>query len=84
VASESRSASDRLVWIDCEMTGLDLSKDLLVEIACIVTEPDLTELDSGINLVITVPAEVLSTMDPVVDTMHRESGLLDEIPGGIA
>jgi len=84
VASESRSASDRLVWIDCEMTGLDLSKDLLVEIACIVTEPDLTELDSGINLVITAPAEVLSTMDPVVNTMHRESGLLDKIPGGIA
>lgn len=83
MASEPRTNSDRLVWIDCEMTGLDLSKDLLVEIACIVTEPDLTELDAGINLVITAPNDVLSTMDPVVDTMHRESGLLDEIPNGI-
>ena len=66
------------------MTGLDLGKDLLVEIACIVTEPDLTELDAGINLVITAPTDVLDSMDPVVDAMHRESGLLVEIPNGIA
>jgi oligoribonuclease len=74
--------ADRLVWIDCEMTGLDPQKDELVEIACIVTEGDLTELDSGISLVIKPSDAPLADMDEVVVRMHTESGLLEEIPGG--
>ena len=74
---------DRLVWIDCEMTGLDPSFDELVEIAVIVTEPDLTEIDTGIDLVIKCNDEPLAKMDPFVVNMHTESGLITEIPGGI-
>jgi oligoribonuclease len=66
---------DRLVWIDCEMTGLELSHDLLIEVACIVTDGELNELGDGIDLVITAPAKALVEMDPVVVKMHRESGL---------
>jgi len=72
------------VWIDCEMTGLDVDSDELVEIAAIVTEADLTEVDSGISLVIR-PGD-LSILDGMVDVvrdMHTNSGLLDEIPHGI-
>ncbi|TEX51631.1 MAG: oligoribonuclease, partial [Actinomycetales bacterium mxb001] len=77
-------APDRLVWVDCEMTGLDLGKDQLVEIAVIVTESDLTELDSGLNIIIR-PADmsVLDSMDEVVREMHTTSGLLEEIPNGV-
>lgn len=75
---------DRLVWVDCEMTGLDLGKDQLVEIAVVVTESDLTELDSGLNIIIR-PADmsVLDRMDEVVREMHTASGLLEEIPNGV-
>lgn len=83
MAGDARTNSERLVWVDCEMTGLDLDKDVLVEIACIVTESDLTEVDGGISLVINAPDQALKDMDPVVDTMHRDSGLLAEIPNGI-
>lgn len=78
------AAADRLVWIDCEMTGLDLGKDQLVEIAVIVTEGDLTEVDSGLNVIIR-PADlsILDGMEQVVVDMHTTSGLLDEIPNGI-
>ncbi len=72
------------MWIDCEMTGLDVDSDELVEIAAIVTEADLTEVDSGISLVIR-PGD-LSILDGMVDVvrdMHTNSGLLDEIPHGI-
>ena len=71
------------MWIDLEMTGLDTNRDEIVEIACIVTEPDLTELDSGISLVIKPNAAALEGMDPFVVNMHTESGLIDEIPNGI-
>jgi len=70
---------DRLVWIDCEMTGLDLSRDALVEVAVIVTDADLKPLDDGIDLVTTAPEAVLSSMVDVVREMHTKSGLLDEI-----
>jgi oligoribonuclease len=66
---------DRLVWIDCEMTGLELSHDLLIEVACIVTDGELNELGDGIDLVIGAPEQALLEMDPVVVKMHRESGL---------
>jgi oligoribonuclease len=75
--------SDRLAWIDCEMTGLQISRDALIEIACIVTDADLTELDDGVDLVIKPPAEALDQMHEVVREMHTASGLLGELAGGI-
>ena len=75
--------NDRLVWIDLEMTGLDPTHDEIVEIACIVTEADLTEIDSGISFVIKPNDAPLATMDDVVVQMHTASGLLNEIPNGI-
>lgn len=66
------------------MTGLDTTHDEIVEIACIVTEADLTELDEGITLVIKPGDESLASMDPFVVNMHTESGLINEIPDGIA
>ena len=72
----------RLVWIDCEMTGLDLATDALVEIAVVVTDSDLNVLGEGVDVVIRPPEESLVDMDPVVVEMHTASGLLDELPGG--
>lgn len=65
------------------MTGLDPSFDEIVEIACIVTEGDLTELDGGISLVVKPTDEPLAAMDPFVVNMHTESGLIEKIPSGI-
>jgi oligoribonuclease len=79
----TNNPADRLVWLDCEMTGLDLASDELVEIACVVTEADLTPLDAGVNLVIRASDSALSAMPDVVRTMHSESGLLPEIPAGV-
>jgi oligoribonuclease len=75
--------TDRLVWIDCEMTGLDLTKDALVEIACIVTDGELNALDDGVDVLIKPPAEALDGMDEVVKEMHTTSGLLAELPDGL-
>ena len=75
--------TDRLVWIDCEMTGLNISSDALVEVACVVTDRDLTELDSGVDVVIKPPAEALDHMPDLVRQMHTTSGLLTELPSGI-
>lgn len=74
---------DRLVWIDCEMTGLYPDKDELVEIAAIVTDGELNELDAGISLVIKCSEAALAQMDDFVVNMHNESGLINEIPLGI-
>ncbi len=76
--------NDRLVWIDCEMTGLDIERDALIEIACLVTDAELNLLDEGIDLIIKPPAEALETMVDVVREMHTTSGLLNELPGGIS
>jgi oligoribonuclease len=75
--------NDRLVWIDCEMTGLDIVRDALIEIACLVTDAELNLLDEGVDLVIKPPAEALAGMPEVVREMHTASGLLAELPGGI-
>jgi oligoribonuclease len=75
--------TDRLVWIDCEMTGLSLATDALVEVACIITDGELTELDPGIDLIIKPPSEALDQMPELVRDMHTHSGLLDELAGGI-
>lgn len=73
---------ERLVWIDLEMTGLDPRRDEIVEIACIVTDADLTEVDEGISLVVRPSDEPLAAMDDVVVRMHTDSGLITEIPDG--
>ena len=73
---------DRMVWIDLEMTGLDLGSDEIVEIACIVTEADLTELDGGIDIVVKPSDAPLAAMDEFVVNMHQASGLITEIPNG--
>lgn len=65
------------------MTGLDLVADALVEIACVVTDGELNELDEGIDLVIKPPAEALDQMPEFVRQMHTTSGLLTELAGGI-
>jgi oligoribonuclease len=75
--------NDRLVWIDCEMTGLDIERDALIEIACLVTDADLTLLDEGVDVIIKPPAEALAEMPDVVREMHTTSGLLAELPSGI-
>ena len=75
--------NDRLVWIDCEMTGLDIERDALIEIACLVTDAELNLLDDGVDLIIKPPAEALAGMPDVVREMHTTSGLLAELPGGI-
>lgn len=75
--------ADQLVWIDCEMTGLNLTSDALVEIACIVTDGELNALDEGIDVLIKPPAEALDVMPDVVREMHTSSGLLAELAGGL-
>jgi oligoribonuclease len=75
--------TDHLVWIDCEMTGLDIARDALIEIACIVTDAQLTPADGGVDLVIKPPAEALDHMPDVVRAMHTASGLLSELGSGI-
>jgi oligoribonuclease len=75
--------TDRLVWIDCEMTGLDLTSDALVEIACVVTDGELNALDGGVDVLIKPPAEALDGMRDVVREMHTTSGLLAELPSGL-
>jgi oligoribonuclease len=75
--------NDRLVWIDCEMTGLDIERDALVEIACLVTDGELALLDDGVDLVIKPPAEAVDQMVDVVREMHTASGLLEELAAGV-
>jgi len=73
-----------LIWIDCEMTGLDLEKDVLVEIAVLVTDSELNVIGEGIDLVIAATSEQLAGMNEFVTQMHTNSGLITEIPNGIA
>ena len=70
---------DRLVWIDCEMTGLELSRDALIEIAVLVTDAQLNLLDDGLDLVIHTHDDVLNTMVPYVRDMHASSGLTEAV-----
>jgi oligoribonuclease len=67
------------VWIDCEMTGLDLGKDALIEVAALVTDPDLNVLGDGIDLVIHADDAALDAMPDVVRDMHAKSGLTEEV-----
>ena len=71
--------NDRLVWIDCEMTGLDLRNDALIEIAALVTDGDLRVLGDGVDLVIHTDDALLDGMVEVVRDMHARSGLTEEV-----
>ena len=71
--------TDRLVWIDCEMTGLELGSDLLIEVAALVTDSELNVLGDGIDIVIGATAEELARMPDVVRDMHAASGLTEEV-----
>ncbi|WP_055479599.1 oligoribonuclease [Sphaerimonospora mesophila] len=75
--------TDPLVWIDCEMTGLDLGRDALIEVACVVTDGELNQLDGGVDVVIKPPAETLEQMSEVVREMHTASGLLRALAAGV-
>ncbi len=86
VSSSPRSVTkvnDKLVWIDCEMTGLDTVADALIEIAALVTDFELGVLGDGVDIVIRPPDQALEQMSDVVRTMHTGSGLLDELPTGV-
>lgn len=80
---QDRAETDRIVWIDCEMTGLDLAADALIEIAVQVTDFHLRPLGPGLDIVIRPPAAALAQMGEFVRAMHTESGLLDELEDGV-
>lgn len=76
-------SQDRIVWIDCEMTGLDLTSDALVEVAVLVTDSELNVLGDGVDIVIRPPDEAVTRMRDVVREMHTTSGLLTELGSGV-
>ena len=80
----SASENDLLVWIDCEMTGLDLDRDEIVEIAVVVTDFELRPVDPGFQIVVKPDASAMENMGEFVTEMHRTSGLLEEIPHGVS
>ena len=73
-----------LIWIDCEMTGLDLATDALVEIAVLVTDSELNVIGEGVDVVIHATQGQLDAMNDFVKNMHTASGLITEIPSGIS
>ncbi|MCZ2262316.1 oligoribonuclease [Isoptericola sp. QY 916] len=75
--------NERIVWIDCEMTGLDLRADALVEVAAVVTDSELNLLGEGVDVVVAPPAEAVEQMNDFVRDMHTTSGLIEELSGGM-
>ncbi|MBD8045317.1 oligoribonuclease [Arthrobacter sp. Sa2BUA2] len=75
--------NERIVWIDCEMTGLDISADALIEVAVLVTDSELNVLGDGVDVVIKPEAAALEQMGDFVRQMHTTSKLLDELPSGM-
>ena len=75
--------NDKLVWIDCEMTGLSIKDDALIEVAALVTDFDLNVLGEGVDLVIKPPQAALDQMNEFVTTMHTTSGLIDKLDAGL-
>ncbi len=78
-AESSTTTTDRLVWLDLEMTGLDVARHVIVEIAVLVTDAQLQPLDDGVDVVVHQPPSALAEMDDFVVAMHTRSGLLAEI-----
>ncbi len=83
-SATDRASSDRIVWIDCEMTGLSLPDDALIEVAALVTDFELNQLGDGIDVVIAPPESALRQMTEFVRAMHTRSGLLDELATGMS
>jgi len=79
VPTNGDQSRDRLVWLDLEMTGLDVERHVIVEIAALVTDDDLEPVDDGIDLIVHQPPSALAEMDDFVRAMHTKSGLLPEI-----
>ncbi|MGK4187131.1 oligoribonuclease [Rothia koreensis] len=75
--------NERIVWIDCEMTGLDLERDALIEVAVLITDAELTVLDEGLDVLIRPEPEALEQMNDFVRDMHTTSGLLEELDQGL-
>ncbi|MES2171219.1 MAG: oligoribonuclease [Actinomycetota bacterium] len=78
------ASSDRMVWIDCEMTGLDIAIDELVEVAVVITDFDLNLVDPGFEVVIKPDDAAIANMNDFVRDMHTKSGLLEAIPDGVS
>lgn len=78
------SHADYLVWIDCEMTGLDVEIDELVEVAVVITDYDLVPVDEGMTIVIKPSEAALENMGEFVTAMHTSSGLIEEMPLGVS
>ena len=76
--------AEYIVWVDCEMTGLDISVDEICEIAVVVTDEELVPVDEGLQLVIKPSDKALANMGEFVTSMHTESGLINEIPQGLS
>ena len=74
-----KTLKDPLVWIDCEMTGLDVERDALIEVAVVVTDGNLRIVDPGMDVLITPPEAALENMNDFVRAMHTSSGLLDDL-----
>lgn len=84
MSQEVNAKQPNLVWVDCEMTGLDTQKDVLVEIAVLVTDSELNIIGEGVDVVIRATPEQISGMNEFVTKMHTESGLITQIPDGIS
>lgn len=82
-SAPDRALTDRIVWIDCEMTGLSLENDALVEVAALVTDFDLNILGDGVDVVIKPTDEALAQMGDFVRDMHTKSGLITEFADGV-
>ncbi len=81
--TDDKAKNDRIIWIDCEMTGLDLGADALIEVAVLVTDFELTQLGDGIDVLIKPEPAALEQMNDFVRDMHTRSGLLDELANGL-
>lgn len=77
------NGKDTIVWIDCEMTGLDLGRDVLVEVAALVTDSDLNVLGEGVDVVIKPTPLAVAEMGDFVREMHTTSGLINEWDAGV-
>ncbi|AIF40447.1 oligoribonuclease [Dermacoccus nishinomiyaensis] len=84
VTDTDRAHTDRIVWIDCEMTGLDLENDALIEVAALVTDFELNQLGDGVDVVIKPELAALEQMGDFVRDMHTKSGLLAELDEGVS
>lgn len=84
MVSAMANEQPNLIWIDCEMTGLSLKKDVLLEIAVLVTDSELNVIGDGVDVVIKATPEQLAGMNEFVTQMHTTSGLITEIPNGIS